>query len=158
MGNFDVTALESLSEQLDNLPARKTLTPYELVRNLGPAIVAARDRGQDFKAIGGLLANFGVQLQPTTIRNYLWRARRAARGAEPPAAAETAAIAISNIPPQLSAPRAAAPVARTEAPASPASQPAARGAAPESPLERARRGAASSPSSGRFELIQDKEV
>src|SRR5262245_20094855 len=76
MGKVDATALNSLSEKIGELPARSTLTPYELVRKLAPAIRDAMARGQDLASIAKLLAADGVRLAPSTIGNYLRRARR----------------------------------------------------------------------------------
>ena len=72
----EVSALESLREQLENLPIRTTVTPRELVEKLAPVIIAARARGQNYEAIAALLAGMGVRIKPSTVRNYLWRARR----------------------------------------------------------------------------------
>ena len=136
MGKVDTTALETLRAQIAELPVRSTVTPFELVQQLAPAIVAARDRGQDFRAIGALLAGIGVRLKPSTIRNYVWRA---GRHQTPPVA--EARVATSGSPHSA---------LRTSAAPD----------APLSPLERARRAAADSgsPLNGRFELVQDKEV
>ena len=127
--------LNSLSEKIGGLPARSTLTPYELVRTLAPAIREAMARGQDLAAIAKLLAADGVRLAPSTIGNYLRRARR--EGAlPPPKTREPAAPSITH---ESDAPSAPAPVqVATRTP------------------QRIDTGL--EPPSGRFELVEDKQV
>lgn len=74
------SVLETLREQLDKLPTRTTVTPRELVAKLASVIIAARARGQNYEAIAALLAGMGVRIKASTVRNYLWRARRASAG------------------------------------------------------------------------------
>lgn len=135
MGKVDATALNSLSEKIGGLPARSTLTPYELVGNLAPAIREAMARGQDLAAIAKLLAADGVRLAPSTIANYLRRARR--ERALPPS--KTRKESAPSTTEESSAPPAPARV--------------------QSLLERVPRvDAGLEPPNGRFELVQDSEV
>ena len=139
MGKVDTSALETLSAQLEGLPARTTLTPYELVKKLAPMIGAAHARGQDFAAIGALLAGVGVRLKPATIRNYLWRATREARDDDATVSAEAPQI--------VREPAAPPPVASPPVTAlSPVAQARLAGRKP------------SVQQAGRFELVEDKEV
>ena len=135
MAKVDTTALDALSGKIKELPVRTTVTPYEVVKFLAPTIHEALARGQDLSAIAKLLAAIGVRLAPATIGNYLRRVRRES----------------SSKPPTIQKPPAAInPDVSTSASALPAA---------DAPLERARKlGPTADVQSGRFELVQDKDV
>ena len=100
MTKIDATALETLRERLQKMPTRTTISPYELVVKLEPAISAARERGQDFEAIAVVLAELGARIKPATIRNYLWRARRVRVKEAPPVSSKSSAPIGATLPPE----------------------------------------------------------
>lgn len=130
MPKIDTTLIPALSEQIEKLPDRTTITPYELVKRVAPVIAAACDRGQDAAAITKLLQGMGVRLSPRTLRNYLSRARREEHSApkEPPASTPAPAPFTPRIQPTA------------------ASEEVARGSRPRAV-----------PVGGRFELVADKK-
>ena len=101
MANVDARFVERLREQLDALPTRSTVTSYELVARLAPAISAARARGQDLDAIVTLLEAMGVRIKPATVRNYLSRVRRRASLQVPSASVFVERLAVDLHSPPL---------------------------------------------------------
>lgn len=136
MAKIDTEIMKTLTDEIETLPHRTTMTSYEVVKKLGPAIARARERGQDLEAIAKTLRRLGVHLAPITVRNYLQRARReAARSSTPERTSATRSSASTCAPgPSLSTPRVA------ETPPSPRT--------PRS---------TTTPTGGRFDLVEDKK-
>lgn len=79
MKKVNVLVIPELASMIAAMPARRTLTSYEVVSELLPTIEAALQRGQDHEAIVELLAKQGARITRATLRTHLWRARKAAR-------------------------------------------------------------------------------
>jgi hypothetical protein len=136
MAKIDAELINTLSTQIELLPQRTKMTPYQVVEQLAPLIAGACERGQDLEAIAKLLKGIGVHLAPVTVGNYLRRARR-----------EAARSPVHN-PGQ--------PVVMT--PVAPSPEPRSTPTPVEDvpPTPRSRRVAAT-PTGGRFELVEDKK-
>lgn len=94
--------LETLKAEIEKLPPRRQLSPYEVVAELAESISGARTRGYDIDHIVTMLRAAGINLARTTVRNYLSRALRAAESA--PESPMQPAIANAAAPPRHSHP------------------------------------------------------
>jgi hypothetical protein len=69
-------SVEELTALIEALPQVETSrSPYEVIEQLAPTILAAQQRGQTLDSIVPVLAEAGIHLKRSTVRNYLRRAQ-----------------------------------------------------------------------------------
>jgi hypothetical protein len=72
-----LNTLQRLKAQLEHLPPRQTLQPYDVVAQLAETISSAQSRGYSIDDVVAMLNAAGIKLARNTVRNYLSRARAA---------------------------------------------------------------------------------
>lgn len=101
MKKLDTIALQELKTQLEELPTRQTLRPYDVIAQLADTISGVRNRGYDIDDLVAVLNNAGIALARNTVRNYLSKARNA-RGDVGPNVAKPSQARVAVAPFQTS--------------------------------------------------------
>jgi hypothetical protein len=76
MKKLDSHALQKLRSQLEDLPPRQTLRPYDVIAQLAETITGVQARGYEIDDLVAVLNAAGITLARNTVRNYLSRALR----------------------------------------------------------------------------------
>jgi hypothetical protein len=99
MKKLDSHALQKLRTQLEELPPRQTLRPYDVIAHLAETITGAKARGYEIDDLISVLNTAGITLARNTVRNYLSRALAARRVRLQPSAAQSTTSAIASSAP-----------------------------------------------------------
>lgn len=114
---IDASAVQKMRAQLEEMPPRERLRPYDVITQLAETIVSTQGRGYDVDDVMTVLRASGIELARNTVRTYLSRAlaTRARRrsGLSQTTASSGSAAEASAIPPHASEDVGAQPRERT---------------------------------------------
>jgi hypothetical protein len=71
---IEAATVRKLKEQLEELPQRETLRPYDVIAQLAETIASTQGRGYDIDDVMAVLHASGIELARNTVRTYLSRA------------------------------------------------------------------------------------